>query len=103
MFNPVAPYRYLLHSCICLWHISQIQTGLCVVVGPDFVSPKNGKSGSHYWGREVSTQRAQQLAKTAVTVQLLVGCVVWKKVYRFCVDEVAVEVANYNMRHVSAS
>ena len=25
-------------SCICLWQISQIQTCLCVVVGPGFVS-----------------------------------------------------------------
>ena len=24
--------------CICLWHILQIQTYLCVVVGPEFVS-----------------------------------------------------------------
>ena len=38
MFNPVAPYRYLLPPCICLWQISQIQTCLCVVVGPGFVS-----------------------------------------------------------------
>ena len=25
-------------SCFCLWQISQFQTGLCVVVGPGFVS-----------------------------------------------------------------
>ena len=54
--------------------VSSIQTCLCVVVGPGFVSissalmrssashtpssaglPKNGESGHHCWGREVST------------------------------------------------
>ena len=35
--------------CICLWHISQIQTCLCVVVGPGFVStsPAFMSSTSH--------------------------------------------------------
>ena len=37
--------------------------------------PKNGKSG-HHWGREGSTQFAQQLL-SAVTDPPLVGCVVW--------------------------
>ena len=36
---------------------------------------KKGKSGSHCWGREVSTQFEQQFAKTAVTATP--GCVVW--------------------------
>ena len=57
-------------TCICLWQISQIQTCLFKVVGPGLVStspafvsssashpagPKNGKSGSHCWGRGGST------------------------------------------------
>ena len=36
VFNPVAPYGYLI--CICLWQISQIQTCLFKVVGPGLVS-----------------------------------------------------------------
>ena len=36
---------------------------------------KNGKSGPHCWGREGSTQFAQQL-ESAVTAPPLVGCVV---------------------------
>ena len=77
-------------TCICLWQISQIQTFLFRVVGPGMVStppafvsnsashpacPKNGKSGSHCWGRGGSTQFAQQL-ESAVTAAPLVGCVV---------------------------
>ena len=78
-------------ACICLWQISQIQTRLFKVVGPGLVStlpafvssstshpacPKNGKSGPHCWGREDSTQFAQQLV-SAVTAPPLVNCVVW--------------------------
>ena len=37
VFNPVAPYGYLL-SDIVLWQISQIQTRLFIVVGPGLVS-----------------------------------------------------------------
>ena len=37
---------------------------------------KNGKSGPHCWGREGSTQFAQQL-EFAVTGPPLVGCVIW--------------------------
>ena len=75
--------------CIYLWQISQIQTCLCVFVRPGFFTtsqaiqricmaglPKNCKSGPHCWGREVSTQFAQQFG-TAVAATLLVGCVVW--------------------------
>ena len=40
--------------------------------------PKNGKSGSHCWGRGGSTQFAQQL-ETTVTAPPLVGCVVWSQ------------------------
>ena len=89
-------------TCICLWQISHIQTRLFSVVGPGLVStspafvsssashpvgphgrhaqktgmPKNGKSGPHCWGREGSTQFAQQFL-SAVTAPPLVGCVVW--------------------------
>ena len=84
-------------TCICLWQISQIQIFLFKVVGPGLVSTspvyvssnashpagphgrhaqKNGKSGSHCWGRGGSTQFAQQL-ESAVTAPPLVGCVVW--------------------------
>ena len=84
-------------SCICLWQISQIQTCLCVVVGPGFVptSPafmrsrashpvgrfgQNGKSGPHCWGREVSTQFAQQFVTAmTLTASPLVGCVIWSR------------------------
>ena len=93
---------FMLHSinicfvpCICL---SQIQTCLCVVVGPGFVStspafmrssasypsgphgcfpPKNGKSDPHCWGREVLIDFAQQLAKATVTAPPIIGCVIW--------------------------
>ena len=37
VFNPVAPYRYLLSDIICLWQISQIQTFLFRDVGPGLV------------------------------------------------------------------
>ena len=84
-------------TCICLWQISHIQTRLFSVVGPGLVSTspafvsssashpagphgrhaqKNGKSGPHCWGREGSTQFAQQFL-SAVTAPPLVGCVVW--------------------------
>ena len=84
-------------TCICLWQISQIQTCLFKVVGPELVStspgfvsisashsagphaPQNGKSGPHCWGREGSSQFAQQL-ESAVTAPPLVGCVVWSLV-----------------------
>ena len=68
--HPVALMDIGFLPCICLWHISQVQTCLCVVVGPGFVStspafmrsnasntavphgplPKNGTSGHHFWG-----------------------------------------------------
>ena len=38
VFNPVAPYGYLLSDMFCLWQISQIQTFLFKVVGPGLVS-----------------------------------------------------------------
>ena len=84
-------------TCICLWQISQIQTCLFKVVGPGLVStspafvsssashpaglhaPKNGKLDCHCWGREGSTQFAQQL-ESIVTAPPLVGCVVWSRI-----------------------
>ena len=80
--------------CICLWQISQIQTCLCVVVGPGFVSTspsfmrnrvnhpagphdrlaQNFKSEPHCWRGEVSTHFAQQFV-TALIASPLVGCV----------------------------
>ena len=86
-------------TCICLWQISHIQTRLFSVVGPGLVlditrfceqqrqpssgsawpaCPKNGKSDPHCWGREGSTQFAQQFLY-AVTAPPLVGCVVWSQ------------------------
>ena len=38
VFNPVAPYGYLLSDMYFLWQISQIQTFLFEVVGPGLVS-----------------------------------------------------------------
>ena len=85
-------YSILLHLMdICFLTCS------CVFVGPVFVStlpafmsssasypagphdrlaPKNGKSGPHCWGREVSTQFAQQFI-SAVTAPPFICCVVW--------------------------
>ena len=93
MFNPVAPYGYLLSDFFLgvLWEISQIQTCLFKVVGPGLVSTSPafvgsrashpaGPHGRHAQktvnGREGSTQFAQQL-EPAVTAPPLVGCVVW--------------------------
>ena len=38
VFNPVAPYEYLLSDMYLLWQILQIQTFLFRVVGPGLVS-----------------------------------------------------------------
>ena len=100
MFNPVAPYGYLLSNHVFVYgryHTSRLR--LFSVVGPGLVSditrfceqqhqpssgsawpacPKNGKSGPHCWGREGSTQFAQQFL-SAVTAPPLVGCVVWSQ------------------------
>ena len=97
VFNPVAPYGYLL---------SDMYLFMADITNPDFLvqscrtwiglditrfceqqrqpssgsawetCPKNGKSGPHCWGRGGSTQFAQQLEST-VTAPPLVGCVVW--------------------------
>ena len=78
-------------TCICLWQISQIQTCWFKVVGPGLVSTSPafvsssashpaGPHGLHTqktvnWGREGSTQFAQQF-ESAVTAPPLGGCVV---------------------------
>ena len=97
VFNPVAPYGYLL---------SDMYLFMADITNPDFLvwscrtwiglditrfceqqrqpsigsawpaCPKNGKSGPHCWGRGGSTQFAQQF-EFAVTAPPLVGCVVW--------------------------
>ena len=77
VFNPVAPYGYLLPSVYLFMADIDIQTCLCVFVGPGFVSAfmrssashpavphdrlaqKNSKSGPHCWGREGLPQFAQ--------------------------------------------
>ena len=105
-FNPVHLMDICFLTYICLWQISQIQTCFFCVVGlglvstsPAFVSSsashptglhgrhaqRNSKSGPHYWGREGSTQFAQQLEST-VTAPTRVGCVVWKKTLLQCLQ-----------------
>ena len=95
VFNPVAPSGYLLSnmylfiaditnpdsfdSCCRTW-ISLDITRFCEEQRqPSSGSawpacPKNGKSGSHCWGREGSTQFAQHFV-TDVTAPPFVGCV----------------------------
>ena len=85
--------------CICLWPILQIQICLCgcrTLICIDIIRfyeeqcqpssgsawatcPKNGKSGTHYWGRRVSAQFAQQSARTAVTAPPIVRCFDWSQ------------------------
>ena len=89
VFNPVAPYGYLL---------SDIYLFMADITNPDWIGlditrfcelqrhpssgsawlacPKNGKSCPHCWDRGGSTQFAQQL-ESAVTSPPFVGCVVW--------------------------
>ena len=91
VFNPVAPYGYLLSDMyLFMADITNPDFLGLVSTSPAFVSnsashpagphgrhaQKNGKSGPHYWGRGGSTQFAQQL-DSAVTAPPLVGCVVW--------------------------
>ena len=48
--------------CICLWHISQIQTCLCLVVGPGFVSTSPAfmrSSASHPAGHQACPQNCK--------------------------------------------
>ena len=76
-------------TCIYLWQISQIQTFLCVFVGPGFsrhhplYEEQHQPSSGSAWqacqkmvNREGLTQFAQKFG-TAVTAPPLVGCVVW--------------------------
>ena len=97
MFNPVAPYRYLLptvylfmvdianpdlfvcgcRTCICLAITHFYEEQRQPSSGSAWLAyTNNGKSGSHCCGPEISTQFAQQFV-TAVTALPLVCCVVW--------------------------
>ena len=101
VLNLVAPHGYLLPNMYLF--IADISNSdfLYVVVGPVFLltspafmrssasqpagphgrlAPKNGKSGHHCWGPEVSTSFAQQFV-SAGTAPPLVGCVVWSHIY----------------------
>ena len=64
-------------TCIGLWHISQIQTCLCVVIGTGFVStsPAFMRSNASHQRVPISTQCAQQFCIRCASP--LVGCVVW--------------------------
>ena len=71
--------------CICLWHISQIQTCLFVVVGPGFVSTPPAfmrSSASHPAGPH--DRLVQKTFVTAVTDPPLTGCVIWSHISPFC-------------------
>ena len=91
---------YLINICFlpCLWQISQIQTCLCVVVGPGFVSTSSAfmSSASHPAGphgrfsqkRSIGsillwagflTQFVWHSARSAVTATPIVGCVDWSQ------------------------
>ena len=74
VFNPVAPYGYLLPNMYVFMAVPAIQRVRMAGL------PKNGKSGPHCWGREGLTQLAQQFV-TAVTAPPLVGCVIWSLPY----------------------
>ena len=83
--------------CICLWQISQIQTCLCVFVGPGFVSTspafmrssashpagmygrfvKNGKSVPHFWGQEVFDTICTAVCIRCDSSTACICCVVW--------------------------
>ena len=89
VFSPVAPYGYLLYNmylfttdianpdfCLLLLDLDQRQAS-SVFAWP--ACPKNGKSGPQCWGREGSTQFAQEFV-TAVTAPPLVDGVVWSPI-----------------------
>ena len=116
VFNPVAPYGYLL---------SDMYLFMADITNPDFLvlscrtwiglditrfceqqrqpssgsawpaCPKNGKSGPHCWGRGGSTQFAQQL-EFAVTAPPLVGCVVWSLYIFILITPEAVKSSLFN-------
>ena len=95
MFNPVAPYRYL-HPTVYLFmavnpdlFVCSYWTWICLEITHFYeeqrqpfsesawpACQKIAKWGPYCWGREVSTQFAQQFV-TGVTASPLVGCVVW--------------------------
>ena len=62
-------------QCICLWHISQIQTCLCVGVGPGFVSTSPAfmrSSASHPAGQHDRLAKNGKSGPIVVTAPLLV-------------------------------
>ena len=93
---PVAPYRYLLsigylvmadiaspnlfvcccRTWICLDITRFMRSSARHPAGPHGRLAQNSQTGSHCWGREVSTQFAQQFV-TAMTTPPLVSCFVW--------------------------
>ena len=95
VFNPVAPYGYLLPNMYFLWQISQLQTCLFKVVGPGLVSTSPAfvrSSASHPVGPhgrlvQKMVNRAplqgaglfDTFAQQFVTAPPLVGCVVWSQ------------------------
>ena len=73
--------------CICLWHISKIETCnlfvcccrtcICLDITRLYDDQRLPSSPPKTLNRETSTQFAQRLSKTAVTAPPLVCCVVW--------------------------
>ena len=91
VFNPVAPYRYILPTVYLFMpdienqdlFVCCCRTWICLDItrlyeeksssGSEWLAfSKNCKSGPLFLGQEVSTQFAQQLAKTGLTVPPLV-------------------------------
>ena len=92
VFYSVTPYGYLLPNmylfktdianpdsfvCCCRTWIRLDINRFCAAAHGRFAQ-KNGKSFPHCWGREGSTQFAQQFV-TPVTTPPLVDCVVWSR------------------------
>ena len=74
VFNPVAPYGYL---------VSDMYLFMADITNPagsawPAMPKKRVNRAPHCWGRGGSTQFAQQL-ETTVTAPPLVGCVVWSQ------------------------
>ena len=98
VFNPVAPYGYLLSDMYLFMAETQIQTCLFKVVGPGLVSTspafvsssashpagplgrhaqENGKSGTHCWGREGRFDTICTAASVCCDSPPLVGRIIW--------------------------
>ena len=75
VFNPVAPYGYLLSDMYLV--MADTTTAPAIQrVRMAGMPKKTVNQAPHCWGPEGSTQFAQQL-ESAVTAPPLVGCVVW--------------------------